>query len=904
MVPRQSVPTWGLVMYYYTDNAIPTEACYPFIGCVDANSDVQLDLLTAQRLERVRKTERAIRDVEGFGNFCVKGDGVNCDANVSPLPYFYGADLAPGAPDIAGGIAALDASYDVGGFYFVDREFDATNRTTVTRVLYSYGSPLKGFDNPNDRPEEQEALFSAYMDRYIELFTATDEVTWDAEARVGQLHLGSAITNTEINAEVERDIRFVVASAVGVLFVMMYQLRNPVLAVGGLLEALASYPLSFAAYHWVYGNSINSQINILAMYIVLGIGADDVFVMADAYRQSKTLMTNLGQIPEGDRLKARLQWAWTRAASAMTVTTLTTAVAFGVTGLSRIPALAAFGQLASIAVVVNFALSLSVFPSLLSSWHMYGSKGGRAKERATRRRKVVKWRNLFRKDKLDVAAEVAKVSPGVGEVKAAAEQEVAVVDWANGGVAPNVSTLPRVERFLHAKYAPFLWRFRFGVLGAFLASLVFAGAFAVQMRPASQIQSSLGEEHNIEKIARLEGQVYASLGDGFIYPLLESSIVFGAEPDAPIDRLETDDNDLTNLGVVVLDPSFAPATAAAQNHFSWVCDQLTAEKEFITPVVAGDPDECVWHAFEKWGDSQNYTFPLAEGDFLPYLRAFVYTTAEGQRHVQDVGFDDTTAPTSLDWLVLKTKSVLRSTNELAQIRVQYGLWLEEIARYNAKAAAGHNKAFMENSAFVIVALFDALVRTALSGMVASVSVAGAVLLVTLGPRMAALGIVSIASIVVYLLGFLSVMRYDFNIIESFALAIAVGVAVDYSVHLAHAFHESKAKSRYGRAQHALTTIGVSVMGGALSTLSATIPLTATSLLILSRFGLIFAVLIFLSFAVSFSAFIVLLMLLGPGEGGEGVSMGGAEAGEAEVPGSFRKDVGDGVEMRVLYVVEE
>ena len=62
------------------------------------------------------------------------------------------------------------------------------------------------------------------------------------------------------------------------------------------------------------------------MYIILGIGADDIFVLFDAFQQS----------PRQHGSAYRLSWALRRAVSAMAVTSFTTFAAFVVTALSPI----------------------------------------------------------------------------------------------------------------------------------------------------------------------------------------------------------------------------------------------------------------------------------------------------------------------------------------------------------------------------------------------------------------------------------------------------------------------------------------------------------------------------------------------------------------------------------------
>ena len=81
---------------------------------------------------------------------------------------------------------------------------------------------------------------------------------------------------------------------------------------------------------------------ILVVFVILGIGADDCFVFVDAWKQSLLLH---------DDVHKRLQYAYARALQSMANTSLTTAAAFLATAISPIMPIAAFGIYAAICVL-------------------------------------------------------------------------------------------------------------------------------------------------------------------------------------------------------------------------------------------------------------------------------------------------------------------------------------------------------------------------------------------------------------------------------------------------------------------------------------------------------------------------------------------------------------------------
>ena len=103
---------------------------------------------------------------------------------------------------------------------------------------------------------------------------------------------------------------------------------------------------------------MNTTLNQLTIFIVLGIAADDIFVFCDAWRQSEL-------IPEiANNEYRRLTYSFKRAFRAITVTSSTTAVAFLANAASEIRPIRSFGIFAAIIIPVNFFIIVMVMPSI------------------------------------------------------------------------------------------------------------------------------------------------------------------------------------------------------------------------------------------------------------------------------------------------------------------------------------------------------------------------------------------------------------------------------------------------------------------------------------------------------------------------------------------------------------
>ena len=108
--------------------------------------------------------------------------------------------------------------------------------------------------------------------------------------------------------------------------------------------------------------------------MILGIGADDIFVLYDAFMQAKMQPTMKvsnanGELDLSSMMAQRMSWALRRAVSAMAVTSLTTFAAFVVTALSPITNIKVFGIFAALLVATNFILCCLLTPVLITLVH-------------------------------------------------------------------------------------------------------------------------------------------------------------------------------------------------------------------------------------------------------------------------------------------------------------------------------------------------------------------------------------------------------------------------------------------------------------------------------------------------------------------------------------------------------
>jgi len=144
-------------------------------------------------------------------------------------------------------------------------------------------------------------------------------------------------------------------------------------------------------------------------------------------------------------------------------------------------------------------------------------------------------------------------------------------------------------------------------------------------------------------------------------------------------------------------------------------------------------------------------------------------------------------------------------------------------------------------------------------------VAALVLLLTSGNILIALyAVVSIASIVGIVLGFCKwAMDWDLGAAQCIAGVIVIGFSVDYCVHIGHMYMAAKSQTARGRTQYALSTMGSTVLGGAITTFGAGLLLFTCQLNILKTMAVLISLTIVVSLTYALVFFCRVVYPFGP-----------------------------------------
>ena len=83
---------------------------------------------------------------------------------------------------------------------------------------------------------------------------------------------------------VNGDVAFAIFSGLFVFCFIWYHLESFFMALLSIFMILLSFPVSYLIYTGIFQITMNTTLNQLTIFIVLGIAADDIFVFCDAWR--------------------------------------------------------------------------------------------------------------------------------------------------------------------------------------------------------------------------------------------------------------------------------------------------------------------------------------------------------------------------------------------------------------------------------------------------------------------------------------------------------------------------------------------------------------------------------------------------------------------------------------------
>merc|ERR1711959_17624 len=272
------------------------------------------------------------------------------------------------------------------------------------------------------------------------------------------------------------------------------------------------------------------------------------------------------------------------------------------------------------------------------------------------------------------------------------------------------------------------------------------------------------------------------------------------------------------------------------------------------------------------------TFPVPASEVGSALSAFLRAPVKGafdasqtygQKWQNAIGTREVQG--QVDGVRFLSVGVESTLGEYAQnthdvLEVQYNLFEGWLQNCNRQAPKSANGAFhvAANSMWVWMHTQTVFMSSAITGMITGTLLAFVVvLLATQQILVAFASMFTIVGILASVLGAMVALGWELGTIESICLTILAGFSVDYVVHLAHSFVQAEKKERLDKVRSALDEIGVSVLGGMLTSASAAVALMLCQLQFFYKFGVFLMLTVSISWVWANVAFMASMALFGP-----------------------------------------
>lgn len=900
------------------------------------------DIFTPENVQSMCQVEQEFLTIREYQDVCIlQSDARICKEAEDTITFlFYGAGASSSCPLLSAASVnatstrlyndylSSDPSVSEPAAFFLDVFTpDRTPTFTVkTRSRIELGTPLAGYRSSADefaeQSEEYQDFYEKVKDVFFDFFGLQSE--WlNSAYRQKATHRGLRVKwysiqleNIENAETILGDLLLTIASIAFVFFWMAYQMKSIFLASLAMFQIVISIPVSIVVYKNVFQIPYFSFLHILVVFLVLGIGADDIFVFYDGWRLSEhdsdvVSMIN-GNFGDSLILKKRMSIAYQRTISAVFNTSFTTTVAFLATAVSPIMPISTFGILAAVCIIFNFVFVITVFPAVIMCHHLWFIKKScsvQANEKPydiTSDEKVqipvveskqsvmgnklstVELTAIKAESTINLASNVVPKEEDMHDAKEGNRRSSVQLDEnVNPNIDPNRndvsdSDMTVLDKFVFKAYLPAMtyekWRVPVVAVVVAFGLLIFgviAIGFASQLGPPPEPERWFPEDHMLQQ---MRDDWIEDFVRGDLDPYVQLFIPFGiAGFERPgFNRFEPAEN----RGNVKFDDSFDFHPAASQRAFLRACDiasNFACDREACEEGLLIFPSSvrCFLPSFQAWyanrtGGLSTEDPSLSREHFLGNLSEYrstepigtdTFSRSEKQRLIGFV--DGNLRYVRIDAVTTMLEST--ATIDLVGGRGRVDDMTDEI---NSGAPAGMDDSFGTAFVFVWVEAELGIVQGFFLGLTLCFPVAFLVLIVATSNTVVSFyAIISIGFIVSSVLGVAQWNGWSLGIAEAIAAVIVIGFSVDYVIHLGHVFvdaaHSEGLKGRKERFVHASKKMIPTVLAGAITTFGAALPLFACQLTFFPKMGTIMTSTIAFSVLFSIGFFMGFLLLIGP-----------------------------------------
>ncbi|XP_007935145.1 protein dispatched homolog 1 [Orycteropus afer afer] len=707
--------------------------------------------------------------------------------------------------------------------YLVDKDF-------ITPKTADFAMPALKYSMLFSPTEKGESMMNIYLDNF-ENWNSSDGVTTITGIEFG-------IKHSLFQDYLLMDTVYPAIAIVIVLLVMCVYTKSMFITLMTMFAIISSLIVSYFLYRVVFNFEFFPFMNLTALIILVGIGADDAFVLCDVWNYTKF---DKPHAETSETVSITLQ----HAALSMFVTSFTTAAAFYANYVSNITAIRCFGVYAGTAILVNYVLMVTWLPAVVVLHERY----------------LLHIFSCFRKPQQQIY--------DTKSCWTVACQKCYKV----------VFTISEASRIFFEKVLPcIVIKFRYLWLFWFFA-LTVGGAYIVCFNPKMKLPSLELSEFQVFRSSHPFERYDAEYKKLFMFERVHHgeelhmpiTVIWGVSP-------EDNGNPLNpkSKGKLTLDSSFNIASPASQLWILNFCQKLR-NQTFFHQTDEQDFTSCFIETFKQWMENQDcdepalypccshWSFPYKQEIFeLCIKRAIMELERSTGYHLDSktpgprFDINDTIRAVVLEFQ--STYLFTLAYEKMHQFYKEVDSW---ISHELSSAPEGlSNGWFVSNLEFYD--LQDSLSDGTLIAMGLSVAVAFSVMLLTTWNIIISLyAIISIAGTIFVTVGSLVLLGWELNVLESVTISVAVGLSVDFAVHYGVAYRLAPDADREGKVIFSLSRMGSAIAMAALTTFVAGAMMMPSTVLAYTQLGTFMMLIMCISWAFATFFFQCMCRCLGP-----------------------------------------
>eukprot|EP00924_Labyrinthula_sp_SR-Ha-C_P002561 snap_masked-scaffold_83-processed-gene-0.18-mRNA-1 protein AED:1.00 eAED:1.00 QI:0/-1/0/0/-1/1/1/0/977 len=703
--------------------------------------------------------------------------------------------------------------------------------STVVRSLVQVGTPSE--DETLDVLFDIEADIFEFCDSTNTFFRSVYRQkcqTGDVRVLIFILEL----LEEEFNRLILADATWIIMSFIFVGCWMIFYTKSKFLTMCFMSYIFAIVTSSIFIYKAILQILYFDFLQILAIFLIIGIGADANFVILDAWKQSREIFSkSKAEVDDSTVELRRLIYAHTRGTKTIFNTSLTTFSAFMFTAITPLVSISAFGIFAALCVMMVYIFSLTMVPATILVYHR-------------------RW-----------GYKVEEQLESKLEENAAVNNEQQLSGW---------------DKFIENAYVPFLLKYHIPVVICTVILGILGLTGTTQIEELTEQENFLPDDHMLQEFINVG--VFVGGADEEFSRITFSFGIKGVERDI-ISRYAGDPDEYKEN--VIYDTDFQ-LDIDTINAIVKTCDDIVLEEcrgeicNGVSLLVTPEDGEylhiCPLKNFSEFhetefGSSLIESDGSFDGEISPQLIAT--RLAQFLDAALDLNFYSAFGLDRENQRVRFVTTEFRIVASPFQPGPQVRETRDQLKDFVSRSEENYGLRNVKFSAdiFITEASGRALLNNAIRGLAITVPVVYLILMTaTNNFLLATFGVLTISFIIMSVMGVIAVpLGYQLGLSESIVVIMIVGLSVDYSVHLLHmmqyAGESEGVETRELRFAYSAKTIAKTVVAGGLTTLGAGIFLLGTQIVFFFKMGIMLSLTIFFSLVYSLLFLMGMEILCGP-----------------------------------------